>query len=222
MSEITEEMIEAAARALCRNGASFPTPEQTLDWVDSKWRRFKDEATLALTAALQAAEAPPVNGWEIIAEHYRTAMLLAGMKLSAVPFPVLAQGETGSKYARALSDVGDILKKARDAVIFKDDLTTVSGTVPFPISLSLTAALQAAEAQPVDDPSLWRFWNNKAREQAEKIDRLRSLLVRCERTFDLLLEPETIGGSTVFSAFAKCTEMRAAIKSALSIAREGE
>ncbi|WP_266030351.1 hypothetical protein [Brucella intermedia] len=49
---VPKEAKEAAARALCRHGASFPTIEQTLEYVDQKWPRFKEEAEIALTAAL--------------------------------------------------------------------------------------------------------------------------------------------------------------------------
>ena len=71
MTEITDEAIEAAARELCRHGTSFPTIEHTLSWVDEKWPRFTDEASLALYAALpflssRSAEAgkPVVKGLE--------------------------------------------------------------------------------------------------------------------------------------------------------------
>lgn len=50
--QITDEMVEAAARELCRFGTSFPTLEQTQEWVGAKWHRFKPEAKLSLTAAL--------------------------------------------------------------------------------------------------------------------------------------------------------------------------
>jgi len=52
MTSLPEEAKEAAARALCRHGTSFPTIEQTAEYIDQKWPRFKEEATVALTAAL--------------------------------------------------------------------------------------------------------------------------------------------------------------------------
>lgn len=52
--EVTDEMIEAAARVLCGMGTNFPSMEQTLAWVDAKWPRFKEEARGALTAGLRA------------------------------------------------------------------------------------------------------------------------------------------------------------------------
>lgn len=60
MTGPTEKQIEAAARALCRIGTNFPTPEQTASWVDEKWHRFKYEAETALAAAL-AVEAGAVG-----------------------------------------------------------------------------------------------------------------------------------------------------------------
>ncbi|MGI8390499.1 hypothetical protein [Brucella anthropi] len=52
MTTLPEEAVKAAARELCRFGTSFSTIEATTSWVDEKWPRFKEEATLALTAAI--------------------------------------------------------------------------------------------------------------------------------------------------------------------------
>lgn len=64
MTAPTEKQIEAAARALCRNGTNFPTIDQTISWVDEKWHHFKDEAVLALTAALSAQGRDNAGGGE--------------------------------------------------------------------------------------------------------------------------------------------------------------
>lgn len=59
--------------------------------------------------------------------------------------------------------------------------------------------------------------NHKTRAELHgEIASLRTLLLRCERTLDMLLNPETIGGSTVLTAFSNCTETRSAIRSALA------
>lgn len=50
---ITDEMVEKAARALSRFGKSFPTIDDEIEWVDTKWPRYKDEARTALIAALK-------------------------------------------------------------------------------------------------------------------------------------------------------------------------
>jgi hypothetical protein len=51
---ITDAMVEKAARALSRFGKSFPTIEDEIEWVDTKWPRYKDEARTALEAALKS------------------------------------------------------------------------------------------------------------------------------------------------------------------------
>ena len=73
MTTIPEEAKEAAARALCRHGTGFPTIEQTLAYVDQKWPRFKEEAEIALTAALPHLPGVGVKKleWELVSgDHY--------------------------------------------------------------------------------------------------------------------------------------------------------
>ena len=45
-----------------------------------------------------------------------------------------------------------------------------------------------------------------------ELEEARAALRKCGRVFDLLIEPEKIGGSTVMAAFAMVTETRAAIR----------
>src|SRR5690606_4138287 len=65
---ISEQAVQAAARALCRFGTSFSTIEATNSWVDEKWPRFKEEATLALTAAaphLAQVRVKKLEDWQL-------------------------------------------------------------------------------------------------------------------------------------------------------------
>ncbi|HEX2753685.1 MAG TPA: hypothetical protein VHP34_11395 [Alphaproteobacteria bacterium] len=64
--QITDAMVEAAARELCRFGTSFPSLEQTQEWVDAKWHRFKPEAELSLTAALSVPCLQEPVAWQPI------------------------------------------------------------------------------------------------------------------------------------------------------------
>lgn len=63
-------------------------------------------------------------------------------------------------------------------------------------------------------------WFKEAEALRHQRDDAVALLERCGRVFDVLIEPDAISGSTIVSAFAQCTEMRAAIRSLQS--KEGE
>ncbi|QDZ10564.1 hypothetical protein [Devosia ginsengisoli] len=73
MTEITEEMVETVARALCRNKYLAGHAADAVEWlVDRDWRGYASDARAALTAAF--ASRPSQGGeWvmaEAIIDHY--------------------------------------------------------------------------------------------------------------------------------------------------------
>ena len=88
----------------------------TIDGATTTVRGWVDEAANALSS--QEAE---IGAWAEIAEHYRSAMLMAEAAINSLPMPV-ADGQTSAVWKR-VSDASDILHAARQDMIHKHGTT---------------------------------------------------------------------------------------------------